>query len=137
MCRMQLNSMVIVFHWWFWTCISMSTKTFGNSKTRCTVKNYQWIGNFPETLCQELQREGQNEYAGICSLEAAKCQETLQNHMEHANLLVKSSKFFLDAREPQKWFETDPNSLCSNQISSQGNLQVIIWTTFNAEYLSN
>jgi hypothetical protein len=71
-----------------------------------------------------LQREDQNEFAGICAVEAAKCQESLQNYVEHANILVKSAKLFLDARENQEWLETDEIGMCSHQVSSQGNLHV-------------
>ncbi|CAG7718138.1 unnamed protein product [Allacma fusca] len=65
-----------------------------------------------EALYQELQREEQKEFAAICCLEAAKCQETLQNPIPQANLLVKAAKLYLQARNSYKDFENEDYSFC-------------------------
>jgi len=81
-----------------------------------------------ETLCMELQREGQKEFAGICALEAAKCQESLQNHIAQANLLLKAATLLLDARNSQNLFVNETAESLNDRIGglSHGYLQLSV-----------
>ena len=79
-----------------------------------------------EALCQELQREEQTAFAAICCLEAAKCQEALQNPISQGNLLVKAAKLFMRAREDYQPFEVPKDGYSGSAGGSvcQGHVQV-------------
>lgn len=76
----------------------------------------------------ELQRENQTEFAAICYMEAAKCHEPLKNPIQQANLLLKSGRFYLKAKDDQRYFQDDYNRLFfraeSLHSSLSGNTQV-------------
>ncbi|CAL8119904.1 unnamed protein product [Orchesella dallaii] len=64
-----------------------------------------------EELAQELQRENQNEFAAVCYIEASKCHEPLKNPIQQANLLLRSGRLYLAARDEQRYFQDDYSSL--------------------------
>lgn len=70
----------------------------------------------------ELQRENQTEFAALCHMEAAKCHDNLRNQTQQANLLLKSGRLYLAARDGRKYFQDDYSGLFFREQSLHSSL---------------